>query len=41
MAAEWVSRTLAAPFDITRMDTIHGDIAVSRADASMLEPAHH
>jgi hypothetical protein len=41
MAAEWVSRTLAAQFDITRMDTIHGDVAVSRADASMLEPAHH
>jgi heme-degrading monooxygenase HmoA len=41
MAREWVRSTLAAQFDITMLDTIHGDIAVSRADASMLEPAHH
>lgn len=41
MAREWVRSTLARQFDITMLDTTHGDVAVSRADARMLEPAHH
>jgi heme-degrading monooxygenase HmoA len=40
MAREWVRSTLSPQFDITMMDTIHGDVAVSRAEATMLEPAH-
>jgi heme-degrading monooxygenase HmoA len=40
MAREWVRATLAPQYDITMLDTTHGDIAVSRVDASMLEPAH-
>jgi heme-degrading monooxygenase HmoA len=40
MAQEWVRSTLAPQFDITMLDTIHGDVAVSRANATVLEPAH-
>jgi hypothetical protein len=40
MAMEWVRSTLAPQFDVTLMDTMHGDIAVSRAREAMLEPAH-
>lgn len=40
MAMEWVRSTLAPQFDITLMDTMHGDVAVSRAIEAMLQPAH-
>jgi hypothetical protein len=40
MAAEWVRSTLAGQFDITRIDATLGEVAVSRAMADMLEPAH-
>jgi hypothetical protein len=40
MAMEWVRSTLLPQFDVTLMDTMHGDIAVSRAREAMLEPAH-
>jgi hypothetical protein len=40
MAMEWVRSTLSPQFDITLMDTMHGDIAVSRTMEAMLEPAH-
>jgi hypothetical protein len=40
MAAEWVRTTLAGQFDITRIDATLGEVAVSRAMADMLEPAH-
>jgi quinol monooxygenase YgiN len=41
MAAEWVRTTLAGQFDIMRLDAQVGEIAVSRAHADMLVPAHH
>ena len=41
MAADWVRTTLAGQFDITRIDATLGEVAVSRAMAEMLEPAHH
>ncbi|WCB94147.1 hypothetical protein DSM104299_02875 [Baekduia alba] len=40
MAMEWVRSTLEPQFDVTLTDTMHGDIAVSRALESMLQPAH-
>jgi heme-degrading monooxygenase HmoA len=40
-AAEWVRSTLTAKFDLTRIDTMLGEVAVSRAMSEMLEPAHH
>jgi hypothetical protein len=40
-AAEWIRTTLAGQFDITRIDATLGEVAVSRAVADMLEPAHH
>jgi hypothetical protein len=40
MAMEWVRSTLTPQFDITLMDTMHGDIAVSRAIEALLQPAH-
>jgi heme-degrading monooxygenase HmoA len=40
MAMEWVRSTLSKMFDITMMDTVHGDVAVSRVDERMLTPAH-
>jgi hypothetical protein len=41
MAAEWVRSNLAAQFDITRIDAKVGEVAVSRAMADLLQPAHH
>jgi hypothetical protein len=41
MAAEWIRTTLSGQFDITRIDATVGEVAVSRAMADMLEPAHH
>ena len=41
MAAEWIRSTLAAQFDLERLDVMLGEMAVSRAMSEMLEPAHH
>jgi hypothetical protein len=40
LAAEWVAENLA-DFSIERMGIMGGDVMVSRAQAEMLEPAHH
>jgi len=40
LAAEWVAEELQ-DFDVERMGVIGGDVMVSRAQAEMLEPAHH
>ena len=40
MAAEWVAEELG-DFDIQRMGVMGGEVMVSRAQAAMLEAAHH
>ena len=39
-AATWVKETLAERYDLTRIEALTGDIAVSRAREALLEPAH-
>jgi quinol monooxygenase YgiN len=41
MAADWVRDTLAARFDLTRLEAFVGEVAVSRAKADVLEPARY
>jgi hypothetical protein len=41
LAAEWISSTLAAKFDLVRTDVAVGEVSVSRAMSDMLVPAHH
>ncbi|MGZ4268907.1 MAG: antibiotic biosynthesis monooxygenase [Solirubrobacteraceae bacterium] len=41
LAREWVASTLAPQFDLTRIDAMLGEVAVSRAASEMLQPAHH
>lgn len=41
MAHDWVRSTLGAQFELTMLNRIHGDVAVSRAMEQILEPAHH
>ena len=41
MAADWVRDTLAARFDLTRLEAFLGEVAVSRARADVLEPARY
>jgi quinol monooxygenase YgiN len=40
-ARDWVSSTVADRFDLQRIEAMLGEIAVSRAQSEMLEPAHH
>jgi hypothetical protein len=40
MAAAWIRDNLA-DYRIERTDLITGEVAVSRAKESMLQPAHH
>jgi hypothetical protein len=40
LAAEWVSEELV-DFDVERMGVISGEVMVSRANADILESAHH
>jgi heme-degrading monooxygenase HmoA len=40
LAAQWVAEELV-DFDIERMGVMGGEVMVSRANAEMLEPAHH
>jgi hypothetical protein len=40
LAAEWVADALE-DFSVERMGVIGGEVMVSRANADMLEPAHH
>ena len=40
LAAQWVAEDLA-DFEVERMGAMTGEAMVSRAAASMLEPAHH
>lgn len=39
-AREWVRSTLEPQFDLRRLETLLGEVAVSRAMSDMLEPAH-
>jgi hypothetical protein len=41
MAADWVRDTLAARFDLTRLEAFVGEVAVSRAQAAVLQPARY
>jgi quinol monooxygenase YgiN len=41
MAADWVRDTLAARFQLTRLEAFLGEVAVSRAQADVLEPARY
>jgi hypothetical protein len=41
ISADWVRDTLAARFDVTRLEAFVGEVAVSRAQADVLEPAHY
>jgi quinol monooxygenase YgiN len=41
MSANWVRDTLAAKFDLTRLEAFVGEVAVSRAQAEVLEPARY
>jgi hypothetical protein len=41
MAADWVHDTLRPQFDVDRLEARLADVGVSRANADMLEPAHH
>jgi quinol monooxygenase YgiN len=41
MAAAWVRDTLAAQFDVTRLDGFVGEVAVSRAREEVTIPARH
>jgi heme-degrading monooxygenase HmoA len=40
LAAQWVAEELA-DFEAERMGVMGGEVMVSRANAEMLEPAHH
>jgi len=40
LAAQWVGEELA-DFQVERLGVIGGEVMVSRANAEMLEPAHH
>jgi quinol monooxygenase YgiN len=40
IAAQWVAEDLA-DFDVHRMGAMTGEVMVSRAQAEVLEPAHH
>lgn len=40
LAADWVADELM-DFDVTRVGVIGGDVMVGRANAAVLEPAHH
>ena len=39
-AADWIRTNLADRYEFERLDAITGEVAVSRARAEMLEPAH-
>jgi hypothetical protein len=41
MAADWIRDTLASRFDLTRLEAFVGEVAVSRAQADVLEPARY
>jgi hypothetical protein len=41
LAADWVRDTLAARFDLTRLEAFLGEVAVSRARAAVLDPARY
>jgi hypothetical protein len=41
MATDWVRDTLAARFDLKRLEAFVGEVAISRARAEVLEPARY
>jgi hypothetical protein len=41
MAADWVRDTLGRQFDLERLETFVGEIAISRASDEVLEPARY
>lgn len=40
LAAQWITEDLS-DFDIERIDAVTGEVMVSRAAPTLLEPAHH
>jgi hypothetical protein len=40
-AREWVRSTLATQFDLRPLESMLGEVTVSRARSEVLEPAHH
>jgi quinol monooxygenase YgiN len=41
MSADWIRDTLAAQYDLTRLESFVGEIAISRARKEVTEPAHY
>ena len=41
LAADWIRDTLARRFDLTRLESFVGEIAISRAQAEVLVPEHY
>jgi hypothetical protein len=41
MASDWVRDTLARKFDLTRLESFVGEVAVSRASADVTVPARY
>ena len=41
LAAEWIAETLEGRFSLTRLEAFVGEVAVSRAQADILEPARY
>jgi quinol monooxygenase YgiN len=41
LAADWIRDTLAAQFDLTRLEAFVGEVAISRARDDVLEPARY
>jgi hypothetical protein len=41
MAADWVRDTLAKRFELTRLEAFVGEVAISRAQAEVLQPARY
>jgi quinol monooxygenase YgiN len=41
LAADWVRDTLARRFDLTRLEAFVGEVAISRAQADVLQPERY
>lgn len=41
LAADWIRDTLARQFDLTRLEAFVGEVAISRAQAEVLEPERY
>ena len=41
VSADWIRDTLTARFELTRLESFLGEVAISRAAADVLEPARY